>query len=398
MKKLSINLAILVSHPIQYQVPLFLELVKNKDINLTVYFCWKGAVKDKYFDKEFNHAFQWDIPLLHGYKHFILKNFSLKPSSEFFGQINLGILSILFRKKHDAIIVFGWNSLTNWLTFLIAFLNRTPIYIRGENPMNQEYFKKNWKLSIKKIVLGWLFKHSSGILYIGEENKNFYKYYGVPENKLFFTPYAVDNDRLLREAKELKGTELKIKQNLQIKEDSVVILFMGKLINKKRPMDLLRAFELLKKKYLINNASLIFVGDGMLRSDLEEYVEKNKLDNVHFYGFKNQSELSRFYIVSDIFVLPSGSGETWGLVVNEAMCFGLPVVATNIVGCSADLVQNSKNGFVYNYGDIESLSTALKILITEKNLRVEFGEKSFELIQDYSFVNDIKGILEAIIR
>ncbi|MEK7568239.1 MAG: glycosyltransferase family 4 protein [Patescibacteria group bacterium] len=389
------RLAILTSHPIQYQAPLFKKLAERPEIDLTVYFCWDFGAGEKSLDAEFGKKIKWDIPLLEGYEYKFLKNFSLKPSSEFFGQINFGIIKELRQNNYDAILVFGWNSFTNWLVFLTAFWRKTPIFLRGENPLNQEFLKSGWKIRLKKIILGWLFKHINVFLYIGEENKKFYQFYGAPEEKLIFCPYAVDNNRFMAAAKELRIRNQELRKRLNIEREAVAILFVGKFIEKKRPLDLLKAFQLLTTNYkpLIY---LVFVGDGALRPELENYAKERNLKNIIFTGFKNQTELPQYYATADIFVLPSGKGETWGLAVNEAMCFGLSIIVSDIVGCGSDLVKNGENGFIFPLGDVEKLAECLKELESDSKKRKLFGKKSFEIIQNYSYNEDIEGILKAL--
>lgn len=383
------KLAILTSHPIQYQAPLFQKLAQCPEIDLTVYFCWDFGVKKESFDPEFGKKIKWDIPLLEGYKYEFLKNYSPKPSSCFWGQINPKIII----KKYDAIIIFGWNSFTNWLTFLTAFAMKIPVFLRGENPLNQEFLKPKWKIKIKKMVLGWLFKQISVFLYIGEENKKFYKFYGVYDEKLFFAPYAVDNERYLTASKKFGIKNYKLRKESKISKNDAVILFVGKLIEKKRPKDLLRAYEnlLVCKKYSI---CLFFVGDGVLRPKLEKYAEEHNLKNVHFVGFKNQTELLKYYALADILVLPSGVGETWGLVVNEAMCFSLPIIVSDMVGCGADLVKEGENGHIFPLGNIKKLTHYLEDLVENNFKRISFGETSLEIIKNYNYKKNVKVILE----
>jgi len=439
------KIAILTSHPIQYQGPLFQLLAKQLEIDLTVYFCWDFGIKKESLDVEFGKKLEWDIPLLDGYQYKFLKNYSFKPSSKFWGQVNPGIIKELILgtsdvhningnfgtsdvqlKKTNAILTYGWNSFSNWLAFLTAFLKKIPVFLHAENPLNQELLKPKWKIKIKKIVLGWLFKRISAFLYIGEENKKFYQYYGVPEDKLFFAPYAVDNKRFIEARKSLSKNRKLLRKELRIDEKDIVILFVGKLIYKKHPFDLLRAYELLNmgKSDLPNinvnvrrsdfqKFNLIFVGDGILRPELENYVKEYNLKNVHFTGFKNQTEIPKYYALSDILVLPSGAGETWGLVVNEAMCFGLPIIASDVVGCGPDLVKHSENGYIFPVGDIKALAKYLRDLIyghsdsfvnSDKFVdsdyglekRKKFGKKSFEIIQNYSYEKDVNSILKAL--
>ena len=388
--------AILTSHPIQYQIPLFQELAKNSKIDLTVYFCWKAGSQKEYYDKQFGRKIVWDLSLLDGYNYKFLNNFSLRSSSDFWGQINPGIIVELIKNHPDALLVYGWNSFTNWLVFTASFIRKITVFLHSENPLNQELLKSKWKIKIKKIILGALFKFISAFLYIGEENKKFYQYYGVPEEKLFFVPYAVDNSRFIAVNKELRIKNYELRKKAGIGKSDVVILFVGKLIEKKRPMDLLKAYHQLiihNSKFIIH---LLFVGDGALRSELENYIKEHNLKNVHFTGFKNQTELPKYYAMADIFVLPSGVGETWGLVVNEAMCFSLPVIISDIVGCGKDLVKNEKNGYIFPVGDVKKIAEHLADLIKNPKRRKLFGEKSLNIIKNYNHDRDIDGILKTL--
>jgi len=394
---LKYRLAVLTSHPVQYQTPLFRKLANHPGIDLSVYFCWDFGVKES-IDPEFGKKLKWDIPLLEGYRYTFLRNVSPRPSSQFWGQINPGIIRELRQHHCDSILIFGWNSLTNWLAFFTAFLSGIPVLLRGENPLHQELLKPTWKTSIKKIYLGWLFRHVDAFLYLGEENKRFYEHYGVPQEKLFFVPYAVDNKRFMLAHKELRSKKYALRKEERINKDAVVILFVGKLIEKKHPFDLLKAYELLITRYQlpVANVALLFVGDGVLHPALERYVREHNIPNVRFVGFKNQTELPRYYALADVLVLPSGKGETWGLVVNEAMCFELPVIVSDVVGSGPDLIRNDENGYIFPLGNIEKLSMYLKELITSASKRKNFGKRSLGVIRGYSYEKDAEGILEAL--
>lgn len=387
------KLAVLTSHPIQYQAPLFRRMSTAPGVDLTVYFCWNFGVEQS-FDKDFGIAIKWDIPLLEGYRHAFLKNYSPRPSSGFWGQVNPAIVTELFKHKYDAVLIYGWNSLTNWLAFAAMIVTGTPVLIRGENPFNQELLKGRLKLSVKKLVLGWLFKRIKAFLYIGEENRKFYRYYDVPEERLFFAPYAVDNERFIKEADTLSGKRDHVRASLGIARGAFTVLFMGKLTSKKQPDVLLKTFEAMKKKG--GDAHLFFVGDGELRPKLEEYARSHGVADVHFEGFKNQTELARYYAAADVLVLPSGAGETWGLAVNEAMCFSLPVVVSDAVGCAPDLVRNNENGFVVPLGDVSAFAEKLEMIARDPTWKKRLGAASRRIIGHYNYQEDVRGILAAL--
>jgi len=383
------KLAIVVSHPIQYQTPLFGKLAKETD--LTVYFCWSFGVYKKRKEKEFREKILWDIPLLEGYDYTFLKNISPVPGPNFLGEINPGIIIHLLRNRYDGVFVSGWNAMTNWFAIFTAFFTGQRIFLRGESPLNQELLKSGTNRLFKKIILGTLFRMIDAFLYIGEENKKFYKFYGVPDNKLFFVPYAVDNSRFTLPVEEKEKWRRKLREEWGVKENETVIMANGKLIPKKRPMDLVRAFEKLSKK----DVALVFVGEGFLRAEVEKHAKVRGL-KVVITGFVNQENMPGYYAAADIFAFPSGMGETWGVSINEAMCSGLPVLVASLVGSTPDLVVEGENGYVVPTGDIEGLKNRLELLVQDKGRREKYGQKSLEVIKKYSYENDVLGITQAL--
>jgi glycosyltransferase involved in cell wall biosynthesis len=379
-----------LSHPIQYFSPLFKEMAKEPVFDLLVLYCSDENIKND-IDLGFGSKAKWDIPLLEGYNYRFLKNNSWRPSVKngFLGLINISIAKLLKYEKGNLIVIHGWNYFTNILAVFIGKILGYKICIRGDNPYNQEILKSKTLLFIKNIVLGKLFfRLIDYFLYVGQQNKEFYKYYGAPERKLVFTPHAVDNNRFRDEFEKNRNKQIEIRKELSLPLNKNIILTSGKYIPKKRPMDLLNAFHLLNDE----NAALVFLGDGELRSEMEEYIKLNKLNDVYLTGFKNQSEIGRYYSSADIFVLPSGAGETWGLVVNEAMNFSLPLILSNQIGCMDDLLHEAKNGYQFECANVIDLKTKLQILLSDKILRDSFGKESIKIIENYSYSSIIKSL------
>lgn len=385
-----IKLAILVSHPIQYQVPLYKLLAKEESLDLTVLYCSDWGAKI-YYDEQFGKNIKWDTPLLDGYKYKVLKNISPFPEpSKYFGLINPQIVDELKNGNYDAIWIHGWNSVTNMLAIMQASNLDIPILIRGDSSIfNEPRFLKK---ILKKLILKPLFKKVSGFLTIGFCNKEFYESYSVPEEKIFFVPYSIDNDFFISKAKELSSKKAHLKCKYGIPEHCIVILFSGKFIRQKNPVELLKAYELIAKEA---DVALVFAGDGFLKKALETYIKENNIKNVYFTGFKNQSELPELYALADIFALTS-IFDQWGLVINEAMCFSLPVIASNKVGASQDIVKEGINGYIYNSLNVDELVDKLNILVQDKVLREKFGRASFEIISMYSYKEAISGIMDCL--
>ncbi len=381
-----------LSHPIQYVSPLLRELSSQTTLKV-YYYGGQSAVND---DKGFGQKVTWDIPLLDGYDHEFLKNASSSKgmNTRFLDAINWSIFKVLRKSDDNVVIVNGWAYLTDWLVFLAAKLYGKKVWMRAEMPWNQEElkpmsFKKSLKFFIFKYVLFKIFIDK--FLFIGTQNKMYYLMHGVKESRLIFAPYAVDNQHF----QSLKTDGLSARQKWNIDAKQIIILFSGKLIDKKRPLDLLKAFHQLNDA----NTTLFYMGDGPLRNELEAYIAQFNLKNVIISGFINQSEIGTIYSMSDLFVMCSGIGETWGLSVNEAMNFSLPVIVSSTCGSSFDIVENGVNGFVFNEGNVNALTECIKCIKDDSILREKMGEASKVKINQFSHsvtCQNIKTVLQSL--
>lgn len=379
----------LLSHPIQYFSPLFVEMAMQPDLDLLVLYCTDENVKG-HIDQGFGVNVKWDIPLLDGYNYKFLKNNSWKPGlfKGFFGLINFEVIKVLYREKNSLFIIHGWSYFTNVLAIILGALMGCKVCVRGDNPINQEVLKSKSFLFFKSIILKYfLFRFIDFFMYVGKQSKEYYKFYGVKDNKLIFTPHAVDNNRFRKDYLLLKDRLIDIKKHLALPLNKTIILYSGKFIEKKRPLDILKSIRLINHK----EVAIVLIGDGELRNEVETFISENSLSNVFLPGFLNQTEISNYYAVANIFVLPSGSGETWGLVINEAMNFGLPVVVSDLVGAADDLVRVGYNGYTFRCGDIKELAEKIDTIISEKKFS-ELGNNSIKIINEYSYENIIKAI------
>ena len=375
MKKITF----LYTHPIQYFTPLHKQIVLANFCISEVLYCENTT--NGYYDYEFKKSIKWDVPLLDGYHSIFLKKCFFSSKNGFFKHINFSIHKFLNKKNTDILFVHGWSYFTAIYSIIIAKIFGIEVWLRGESPFCQEIKKSKKNKFFKKIIFKYfLFKLIDKFVYIGEENKKFYQQYNINEDDLIYFPYCVDNVKLTQFSLNL--TKEKCKSELNLIQEKFIILFSGKLIDKKKPQDLLLAFH---KSGLSNVSDLIFIGDGNLRESLKIYVQENKINNVHFYGFINQSEISKFYKAADLFVLPSGIGETWGLVVNEAMLFSLPIIVSDRVGCAKDLVKHNENGFIYEYGNVDELSYFLLKAYNNKQWRINAGILSNKIVSKYNY-------------
>lgn len=381
------KLAILDSHPIQYRAPLFERLAQSPQIDLWVYYCSNYGVTEKK-DEGFGVRFKWDVSLLEGYNYKFLRNYSIFPSiDKAWGLFNPGIIRELSNGRFDAIIIYGYSFFTNWIVSVVSGFLKIPVIFSGETLMVKR------PTAIKNLFFNFFFRNIKACLYIGTKSLEFYQYLRVPRERLFFTPYCVDNDFFISQIKEYRAKKSELKKELGIPGDLAVILYLSKMVPRKRPQDVLRAFEKIQAK-----AILVFVGDGKQRPVLEDCVYNHKIKNVFFLGFKNYSELARYYAIADIFIMPS-SYEPWGLVINEAMCAGLPIITTSFVSSSFDLVRHQENGYIVSVGDIDKMADSLNELIADSEKRKKMGERSLEIISGWNYdacVKAIRGALEFI--
>jgi glycosyltransferase involved in cell wall biosynthesis len=385
----------LVSHPVQYYTPMYERIAADTDMDFRVLYCSKKGL-EKSLDVEFGVAVQWDVPLLDNYRYKFLTNHAYRESLDsFFGLLNLGILREMANAPKGSVVwIHGWNYATHLLALFSAKFYGHRVFMRGDNAAMIEKQKPNsFKKAFKRLWLGWfIFPFIDTFLAVGKQNKDFFKLMGAPERKIAFAPHAIDNQRFMRMRDQQNLDKKALRQSLGIPLSKKVIIASGKYIDIKRPLDLLRALTLLPNK---ENVFIIFVGEGELRGDMEQFIIDNQLtNNVLLTGFVNQSQMPLYYAASDIYAMCSRS-ETWGLSTNEAMCFGLPIVLSDMVGSAADLVDG--NGYVYPCGDCEKLAFYLtKLMDLPRADLADLGQKSLDIIQDYSYDNVLTAIKNAV--
>ena len=387
------RLGVLLHHPIHYHAPLMRELAKDPEIDLRVFFCFDHGVRRRR-DPELGVEYTWDVPLLEGYAYEFLRNWSPWASTApIKGVFNPGIWPAIRNGGFDAFWVHGYVSPTVWLGIAAAKAQGTAVFMRGESTLL--YPRAAMVRAVKNLGLRSLFGAVDVFLTIGSRNAEFYRAHGVAENRMVLTPYCVDNESFFAARQADPEMGRCTRERLGIRPSDPVILFVGKLIERKRPADLLRAYESLVRAH--PRATLVFVGDGAERNDLVAQAKERGLDRVHFVGFKNRSEMSAYYACADMFVLPS-MHDPWGLVINEAMCFSLPVVAADLVGAVTDLVRNGENGFSFAAGDVEGLAECLRPLLADADLRRRMGARSEEIVRAWGYAECVAGVKTALRR
>ena len=373
MKKLS-RIAYVLSHPIQYQSPLLKKLTTSSKFYLHTFYISDHSVKN-FYDEEFGKKIKWNLNILEGHKFTFLKNFFNKNKISFFSPIVIDkkIFSIL--KKYDYIWFHGYAHHVQLILLLLCIIFKKKYFLRIES--NLVSTKKSF---IKNIFIKIIVRRAFKLLYIGSLNKEYYIEYGARNDQLVFVPYTVDNEYFISSQKRFKDTQ--IKKLLKLKDDIPIVLFSGKLIDRKQPKRLLE--ECLKIMRNVN-FYLLFLGEGYLKKPMVEYLKNNKYkNNVKFLGFVNIDKISSFYSISDIFILPS-THETFGLVINEAMIHENAIISSKLVGSHSDFIKNNFNGFTFN--NFDELRLKLKELLKNRKKINSYKKNSFKIIKYWN--NDI---------
>ena len=378
------KLAIITTHPIQYNAPFFKMLSERKRIAIKVFYTWSQSASGSKFDPGFKQDVEWNLPLFDGYEYTFVENIAAEPGSHHYRGINNPtLINEIQAWGGTEILVYGWNFKSHWLAIRF-FHNKLPVFFRGDSTLIDE--KKGLKQLLRKIALKYVYSYVDTAFYAGIANKAYFKAMGLKEKQLVFMPHAIDNSRFAaNDVNIAAGNELR--EALNIPADAVVFLFGGKMEKKKQPDFLIESFVSLKS----NTAYLILAGSGKLEKTLKETYLYHPF--IKFIGFKNQNQMPAVYNCCDVFVLPSkGPNETWGLAINEAMAAGKAIVASDKCGGSYDLIQNNKNGFVLKSGDNTSLSRVLAFFTNNKSEAAKMGESSFQIIKQYSFLKDCYAI------
>jgi glycosyltransferase involved in cell wall biosynthesis len=380
------RLGILTTHPIQYQVPLFRRLTADPRVDLTVFFC--QIPDDKQQGDGFGVPFKWDVPLLEGYHFQVLRNIARTPSvTSFWGCNTPSILEEIRDGRFDAFLVNGWVAKSCLQALRACRKLGVPCLVRGESNVLRP--RARWKHFIHRVLL----KQYAGFLAIGSSNEHFYRSHGVRQDRIFPAWYCVENERFASQADDLRDRREELRTRWGIAADATVFLYCGKFIAKKRPLDLLRAAEMAAGRS--QGIHLLMVGDGQLRTECERLAQRRRLP-VTFTGFLNQTELPGAYVAADCLVLPSDYGETWGLVVNEAMACGLPAIVSDQAGCAADLIIEGRSGAVFPCGDVTALSACLLDMAQDPHRLREMGQQARRHISAYSIDAAAAGVVQAV--
>jgi glycosyltransferase involved in cell wall biosynthesis len=361
-----------------YRIPIFNALAQRPEIDLSVIFLSENDPTLR----------QWTV-----YKNEIKFHYHVLPHwrrrvGKYHLLLNRSVHSTLNEVNPDVIICGGYYYPAAWSAAYWAKRRSVPFLLWTESTaMDQRgsYFPVEY---LKKHFLNLC----SAFIVPGKSSFDYLKQFGVSEPRIIIAHNAVDNDLFSTAAQAVNPADSRLRAHYQLPKR--YFLFVGRLVKEKGTFDLLEAYAQLKPETRAN-IGLVFVGNGSGIRELQEKASKIHPGEIRFPGFVHREELPKIYALAEALIFPTYT-DTWGLVVNEAMACGLPVMATHVAGCTIDLVQDNWNGFVVAPGDSSHLSSAMEKLASDAELRSQMGRRSRERIQNYSPTFWAQGIVSAV--
>jgi glycosyltransferase involved in cell wall biosynthesis len=348
-----VRLAVLTSHPIQYYAPLFRALAK--EVNLHVLFAHRASPAEQ-ASAGFGTPFDWDVDLTSGYAHSFLDNVARRPGTDhFLGCDTPDIGQHLRKGRFQALLVLGWH-LKGYLQGILAAKRLgIPVMVRGDSQL--ETPRSTLKKALKSLAYPRLLRAFNAALYVGQRSRNYYVHYGYPAGRLFFSPHCIDTQWFC--ARASAEARMRLRRQHAIAPEAFLALFAGRLLPFKRPADVVGAAAACRAQGL--PVEVMVAGSGELKRHLEEAAAAARVP-LHLLGFCNQTEMPPAYAAADCLVLPSNGRETWGLVANEALACGRPIIVSDACGCAPDLGSDGRAGRTFPVGDTGALADAIGTL------------------------------------
>ena len=290
--------------------------------------------------------------------------------------INPGIIKLA--KNYDIWVIGGYSTPSAILLILLCLILNKPYVVMfdGINPKKLKESENPLKFLLKKLLV----RKCSAFFANGGVGRLYGLKLGISEEKIYNQYLSVDLKKFMLGLPSKKAIRNKIRENYGIPADAFLILFIGRLIKKKGILDLIKVFNDISPGN--PDYYLMIIGDGILRNYVKTLIKDNK--NARYAGFVDYDEIWKYYYASDIFVLPTYD-DPWGLVINEALACGLPVITTTSAGAYLDLIQVGMTGFLYDAGDVAKLKELL--LRVRKCDSWSFYENAIKIISRWSLDN-----------
>jgi glycosyltransferase involved in cell wall biosynthesis len=349
-----------------YRIPVFNALAQHTGIDLHVIFLAENDPTVRQW-QVYKDEIDFSYEVLRGWRG-SAGNRSLL--------LNWGTEAALRRAAPDFIVCGGYNYIASWQSMSWAKRNRVPFSLWAESTTRD--FRSGHRFV--EFLKARFLRGCDTFVVPGKSSVDYLRSYGVSEKMIFKAPNAVDTRFFTQRAAVIRRNATAHRRALGL--PARFFLFAGRLVSEKGVFDLLRAYGTLASE-IRKEMGLIFVGDGSARSALIQSAATIDPGSIQLVGFAQREKLAAYYALADIFVFPTHT-DPWGLVVNEAMACGLPIISSDAAGCVADLVENGWNGRVVSVGDIGQLASAMDELAGDGQLRSLMGERSRERIEQYS--------------
>ena len=371
------KIKLILSHPVQYQTP-FINFLTNNNLDIEV--CYRSKITNKkHYDPGFRKNIKWEFDLTKGHKHKYL-NFIGPATRGKYLPITTDFYKNIFDDDAEIILLHGNK---NWYNILIIFFCKIfnkKVFLRDE-PHFTSTIRTPTGIIFNKIYYLIINLFVDVFLSIGRANKDYYLSNFIKKNKIINVPYSVNNNFF---------NSVKKKNNKK-----KIFLTVAKFQHRKGYDILLNSIKILNLKYKNNfNCQFWFVGDGETKKDSIRFVKENKITNVKFFPFQNQKQLKKYYMKSDIFILPSRL-EPWGLVINEAMASSNAIICADCVGSSFDIVKKNSNGFTFKTESYVDLANKIEFFLNKKNIST-YQKNSYKIISKWGFAESLNGLKKAI--
>jgi glycosyltransferase involved in cell wall biosynthesis len=387
------HVLLVCSHPVQYTAPIYRRLAERPEIDIEVAYCtFQGAQRG--LDPDFGVELAWDTPLLEGFRWIAPRNVAPRAGlGRFFGLLNPGLWRLVRGGGFDAVVVHGYFYASFCLAIAAGRLAGVPVILATDAVTLGSASGWWWKRWIKRAVVRRIYASATMVLVPSSATFRFIRSLGIAPSRIGFAHYTVDNEFFGSES--ARHSRADARKALGIREDATVILFCAKLVPRKRPELLLKAFARAHAA-AGTTACLVYAGEGALRAQLQrDAAALGVAEDVRFLGFVNQSRLPLVYRAADLLVLPS-SHEPWGLVVNEAMACGVPAAVSDRVGAAQDIVEDGKTGFVFPVDDADALTALLAAALRDPQRLSALGDAARCRMAEWSYDRHIDGFLAAV--
>ncbi len=387
------RLAIVATHPIQHFVPLYRALAVDPRIELHVIFGSPLGV-EAYFDAQMQTEIAWKMDMLAGYSSEFLGDSSPDKQSSFWYPNSDNIGKRLSAFDPQVVLVYGYAQINVLRTLFWCRMHRVPALMISDSERSARSAGR--RETIKRFLIPLIYRNISGFLSVGDRNEAYYQYYGAPKNHIFRSPFTIDEDNYTNTLARRDQARSDLRRRLGLRDDDVLILYVGKLYPSKRPGDLIDEMVRLRAQQRSENLPIVVAGNGEQFDTLRRVAHQEQI-NVHFLGFINVDELPAIYAASDALVVPSEI-DRHPLVCSEAACMGLPIIISDRVGAvgMTDIARPDVNALVYPCGDVARLSEAMASIAEQPDLRNKLSLASHSVFSESNMQASVKGIIAAI--